>query len=144
MENESFPDPSHGIVSWKTLLSSPKTPTDTFTVGIGTCPPGSTTSCPMQTASSEPGHLKLHRHAHSEIYYVTDGKGLVTIDGIEHEVKKGSVVFIPGDAEHGIKNTGNGEKEEEGNLVWLYAFAADSFGEIVYRFDEPGPGKKGE
>jgi len=62
----------------------------------------------------------------------------VTIDGIEHEVKKGSMVFIPGDVEHGIKNVG------EGNLVWLYAFAADSFGQVVYRFDEPGPGKKGE
>jgi mannose-6-phosphate isomerase-like protein (cupin superfamily) len=144
MEDESFPDPSHGIVSWKTLFSSPKTPTDTFTVGIGTCPPGSTVSRPMQTGSSGPGYLKLHHHAHSEIYYIIAGKGLVSISGIEHEVKKGSVVFSPGSAEHGIRNMSNGEKEEEGNLIWLYAFAANSFGQVVYKFDEPGPGNKGE
>lgn len=76
--------------------------------------------------------MKAHRHSHAELYHITSGTGVVTIDGVEHEVRKGSVVFIPGDAEHGIRNIG----EEE--LVWLYVFAADGFGEIIYRFDEPG------
>lgn len=125
---ESFPDPSAGgDVSWKTLISAPKTATDTFTVGIATCAPGKSAGCR--------GHLKPHRHKQAEIYHVTQGKGVVTIDGKEHAVSKGSVVWIPGDAEHGTENVG------EEDLVWLYVFAASGFEEIVYRFDEPGPGK---
>lgn len=136
-ESETFPDPSiGGNVSWKTLLSSPHTPTDTFTVGIATCPSGSHASCP--TTSQTQGHLKLHRHSHAEIYHVISGRGIVTIDGEEHEVGKGSVVFIPGNAEHGIRNV------EEGELSWLYVFGADGFEEVVYRFDEDGPGKERE
>lgn len=46
------------------------------------------------------------------------------------------MVWIPGDAEHETKNVG----EEE--LVWLYVFAADGFGEVVYRFDELGAERK--
>ncbi|KAH7064354.1 hypothetical protein BKA63DRAFT_586260 [Paraphoma chrysanthemicola] len=145
----SFPSPDRGIVSWKTLISSPQTRTNTFTVGIGTCAAGRSVSCPAQTSPSSlgqgqgQGHLALHRHAHAEIYYVIAGKGVVTIDGREDVVGKGSLVFIPGDAEHGIRCVGvgeggdkgeEGEEEEEGDLVWLYAFAADGFEEVVYRF----------
>jgi len=54
---------------------------------------------------------------------------VVRIDGAEHEVAGGDVVFIPGDAEHGIWNV-DGERE----LKWLYCFAVDGFGEVVYRF----------
>ena len=54
---------------------------------------------------------------------------MVEIDRVEHTVKKGSVVFIPGDAEHGVRNTS--ETEE---FIWLYVFAVDEFGEVVYRF----------
>jgi quercetin dioxygenase-like cupin family protein len=126
---ESFPDPSAGgDVCWKTLISAPKTATDTFTVGIATCAPGKSAGCR--------GHLKQHRHKQAEIYHVTQGKGVVTIDGKEHSVSKGSVVWIPGDAEHGTENVGDED------LVWLYAFAADGFEEVVYRFDEPGPEKE--
>ncbi|KAH7378677.1 RmlC-like cupin domain-containing protein [Pyrenochaeta sp. MPI-SDFR-AT-0127] len=122
---ESFPDANTGgNVSWKTLLSAPQTQTDTLTAGIATCPPGQSAGCA--------GHLKPHRHSHAELYHVTSGTGVVTIDGVEHEVRKGSVVYIPGDAEHGVQNTGKDE------FKWLYVFAADGFGEIVYRFDEDG------
>jgi mannose-6-phosphate isomerase-like protein (cupin superfamily) len=128
MPPESFPDPrTGGIVSWKTLISSDKTATDTFTTDIATCPPSTSTSCP--------GHLKLHRYTHVEIYHVTASKGVMSIDGKEHEVEKGSVVFIPEDAEHRIRNTGSEE------LVWLYVFAADGFGDVVYRFSEEEAGK---
>lgn len=57
------------------------------------------------------------------------------IEGEEYEVRKGSVVWIPGDAAHVVRNA------EEKDLVWLYVFAADGFGDVVYRFNEPGPGK---
>lgn len=65
----------------------------------------------------------------------------MSIDGREDVVGKGSLVFIPGDAVHGVRCLGGGEggekggnREEEGDLVWLYVFAADGFGEIGYRF----------
>jgi oxalate decarboxylase/phosphoglucose isomerase-like protein (cupin superfamily) len=124
---ESFPDPSTGgNVEWKTLISRPKTDSDTFTVGVATCPPSTT------LASRYGGHLKLHRHTHAEIYHVISGCGVVCVDGTEHAVRKGSVVYIPGDAEHGIWNTGEDE------LTWLYVFAADGFEDVVYRFSGDG------
>ena len=54
---------------------------------------------------------------------------MVEIDGIEHPVKKGSVVYIPGYAEHGLRNHSTTDE-----LVWLYVFAADDFEEVHYRF----------
>ncbi|KAF2001014.1 RmlC-like cupin [Amniculicola lignicola CBS 123094] len=115
---EGFEDTTGGNVTWKTLLSAPKTATDTFTSGIASCKP-------------KGGHLNLHRHKHAEIYHIIQGQGIVPIDRIEYKVEKGSVLYIPGDAEHGIRNTSS---EEE--LIWLYVFATDSFTDVVYRFKE--------
>jgi mannose-6-phosphate isomerase-like protein (cupin superfamily) len=127
---ESFPEPSTGgTVTWKTLISQPNTPTNTFTVGIAAC-------SPQYSAACDAGYLQLHRHTHAEIYHVISGRGIVSIEGVEHLVGKGSVVFIPGDAEHGVRCEG----EEE--LRWLYVFAADGFGKIEYRFGEPGLRKR--
>lgn len=153
---ERFPDEKvGGTVHWKTLLSAPDTPTDTFTAGIATCTGSSNSSSsrslqnsPSPTASSKPiptcafpssGHLNLHRHSHPELYYIISGSGIVTIEGKEHMVVEGSVVFIPGDAEHGVRSTG------EQDLRWLYVFSAGGFGEVVYRFsklEEEEMGKK--
>ncbi|MGR6964107.1 hypothetical protein ACU610_06585 [Geodermatophilus sp. URMC 61] len=44
----------------------------------------------------------------------------------------GSAVFVPGDAEHGTRNTG------EGPLRFVYAFATDSIDVVVYRFSDEG------
>lgn len=121
----TFQDPeASGSVSWKTLISAPQTPTDTLTVGIATCAPGTSTFCR--------GDLKPHRHTQAELYHITRGEGIITIDGVEHRVGKGDVVWIPGDAEHGAVNSG---KED---LVWLYVFAVDGFEKVIYRFDEHG------
>lgn len=39
---------------------------------------------------------KPHFHKRStELYYVLDGEGVVVLDGVEHAVKKGSLVHIP-------------------------------------------------
>ncbi|KAH6622245.1 RmlC-like cupin domain-containing protein [Boeremia exigua] len=125
----SFPDPhTSGSVTWKTLISAPQTASDSLTVGIATCAPGSAAGCR--------GDLKPHRHAQAEVYHVVQGRGVITIDGKGYAVEKGSVVWIPGDAEHGIVNEG----EEE--LVWVYVFAVDGFEDIVYRFDKPGAGTR--
>ena len=135
---EQFPDPREGgNVSWKTLISAPVTLTDTLTAGIATCPVGSSVACPAreENENESSGHLKLHRHTQAELYHVISGTGVVSIEGVEYEVGKGSVVFIPGDAEHGIRNVGDEE------LTWLYVFAADGFGEVVYRFSGDGAAK---
>jgi len=51
---------------------------------------------------------------------------------VEHAVASGSAVFIPGDAEHGVRNTGDGP------LRVVYAFATDSVDDVVYRFSADG------
>jgi len=39
---------------------------------------------------------KPHFHkVATELYYVLDGDGKVTLDGVDHEVRKGSLVHIP-------------------------------------------------
>ncbi|KAL4900175.1 hypothetical protein BDW74DRAFT_188600 [Aspergillus multicolor] len=107
--------PTTNNLTWRTLLSTPQTRSTSMCAGLATCPPHS-------------GSLALHRHTQAEIYYVTAGSGIVVIEGVEHEVRKGSVVFIPGDAEHGILSKG----EEE--LEWFYVFPTGAFGDVVYRF----------
>ena len=45
---------------------------------------------------------KLHYHKVStELYYVLEGEGSVSLDGEEHEVRKGSMVHIPPGVIHG-------------------------------------------
>ena len=47
---------------------------------------------------------KLHYHKRStELYYVLEGDGNVSLDGVEHEVRKGSLVHIPPGVVHGAK-----------------------------------------
>jgi mannose-6-phosphate isomerase-like protein (cupin superfamily) len=47
---------------------------------------------------------KLHYHKRStELYYVLDGEGVVLLDGVEHAVRKGSLVHIPPGVVHGAK-----------------------------------------
>lgn len=113
---EGFVDTSRGRVTWKTLISAPKTATDTFSVGIATCPP-------------KTGQLCRHRHKQAEVYHITEGIGIIQIDGIEKEVRTGHVIYIPGNAKHGIRN-----EDPELDLVWLYVFAVDAFEDVKYRF----------
>ena len=45
---------------------------------------------------------KLHYHkVATELYYVLEGAGSVNLDGVDHEVRKGSVVHIPPGVVHG-------------------------------------------
>jgi mannose-6-phosphate isomerase-like protein (cupin superfamily) len=45
---------------------------------------------------------KLHYHkVATELYYVLEGEGTVSVDGEEHEVRKGSLVHIPPGVVHG-------------------------------------------
>lgn len=114
---ESFSDKSRGECTWHTLLSAPQTASQDMSAGVAVCP-------------ANTGFLAHHRHVQSEIYYIISGKGEVTVDGTVHAVTGGSTVFIPGDAEHGIKNTGEQE------LKWFYVFPTASFEDIKYKFSE--------
>ena len=69
------------------------------------------------------------------MYYILSGRGTVTIDGTDNVVGPGDCLYIPADAEHGTVNDGGqagGDAVED--LKWLYVFAADDFGDIVYRY----------
>ena len=47
---------------------------------------------------------RLHYHKRStELYYVLEGNGSVSLDGLDHEVHKGSLVHIPPGVVHGAR-----------------------------------------
>jgi mannose-6-phosphate isomerase-like protein (cupin superfamily) len=116
LPRDGWDDPVRGRIGWRTLFSGDLTPTAALTAGVAEVEPG--------------GWLGLHRHEPAEIYYVIEGRGIVVLDGVEHTVGPGSAVFIPGDAEHGIRNEGDAP------LRLLYAFAIDSFSDVEYRFSK--------
>lgn len=117
---ESFGDPALGDVSWFTLVSGDLTASRALSAGLMELPPGG-------------AGLAFHRHAQPEIYHVIEGEGVVTVDGDASAVAGGATVYIPGDAEHGLRNAGSGV------LKVFYVFPADRFSEVVYRFSDPLP-----
>jgi quercetin dioxygenase-like cupin family protein len=108
---------ARGDVSWVTLLSGDITPTHAMSAGVAEFMPHG-------------GCLKPHRHAQPEIYFILQGTGILSVDGRETIVTAGDTVFIPGDAEHGIRN------ETDADLRLFYVFPTDSFADIVYRFPD--------
>lgn len=120
--SECFPlDSGLGDVTWKTLISAPATPTNSITAGYATIAAGG-------------GYLSLHRHEPPELYYITKGKGLMSIGGVEREVAAGDVIFIPGNVEHGIRTIAGGD-DATVDLEWFYVLAVDGFPQIKYVFD---------
>lgn len=115
---------AQGDATWFTLFSGDITPTGGMSAGI------------MEVMPNGEG-LKLHRHAQPEIYYVAEGTGALMIDGVETVVTAGSAAFIPGDAEHGIRNAA------ETILRIFYVFPTDRFSEVIYRFQRLTKGEVG-
>ena len=103
-----------GVIGWQTLISAGLTPSAGLTAGIATLEPG--------------GFLAPHRHAPDEIYFVLEGKALVTIDGVEREIAQGDCLFIPGMAEHGSRNVSDTRARV------LYVFPVDRFEDVTYLF----------
>ena len=106
-------DPVQGVIKWKTLISSDKTPSSEISVGIGYLPAGAS--------------LKLHKHSSTEFYHILIGKGEMTINDEIFSIRKGSTVYIPSNVLHRIKAI-----EEE--LSFLYGFAEDSYEDVEYMF----------
>ncbi len=118
IESERWDDPVRGDVSFRVLFSADRTPTSSLYTGPTKFAPG--------------GWLGLHRHTQAEVHHLVEGSGVLVLDGVEHPVAAGSAVSIPGDAEHGIRNTG------EGTLRFVYAFATDAIDDVVHRFSADG------
>src|SRR3954468_18293598 len=113
---EGWPEGSgRGAAAWKTLISAPMTPTAELTLGVSSLPPG--------------GTLPTHHHAQAEAYFVLGGTGVVTLEGVEHEVGPGDAVFVPGDALHAVHNPA------EEDLRFAYVLAADGFDDVEYVFE---------
>jgi mannose-6-phosphate isomerase-like protein (cupin superfamily) len=117
---ESWPDATRGNASWFTFFSSDVTPTESMSAGIMELPPGG-------------GILKPHRHEQAEIYFVSEGTGLLTIDGVAATITPGMAAFIPGGVEHWLLN------ESADVLRIFYVFPTDCFADVVYRFPNQTP-----
>lgn len=48
----------------------------------------------------------LHSHEAEQCYYIVAGKGLLTINEETQEVSLGDAIYIPPNATHGIRNSG--------------------------------------
>ncbi|QFT64515.1 cupin domain-containing protein [Roseivivax sp. THAF30] len=110
---EGGEDPAFGTVRWRTLFSADRTATSGMTLGVAEFGAG--------------GTLRPHRHGPAEFYFGLAGSGIVTIDGVAHEIAPGVAIFIPAEAEHGTI------AGEEG-LRFLYGFPKDRFADVDYRF----------
>lgn len=64
-------------------------------------------------------------------YTILPGEGAATISGIEHAVRPGSAVFIPGGAAHGAVNTA------AELLRLLCVLPSNSFSDVEYEFKAP-------
>jgi quercetin dioxygenase-like cupin family protein len=53
------------------------------------------------------GHTPCHEHPWPHINYVTEGRGTLQIDGVEHEIDEGSFAYVPAGTTHQFRNTGD-------------------------------------
>lgn len=49
------------------------------------------------------GRVDPHSHPTHEFYYVTAGKGIMTIDGEDRSISQGDLVYIPPDKVHSLR-----------------------------------------
>jgi mannose-6-phosphate isomerase-like protein (cupin superfamily) len=115
VEPRSWSDPVRGTFSFSTLTGGER-PAPGLSAGIAVMEPG--------------GWIGLHRHEPAETYYVLEGRGVLTLDKQDLRLEPGSVVYIPGDREHAVRNDG------EGRLRVFYVFSAARFDDVEYRFTD--------
>ncbi|HWG70611.1 MAG TPA: cupin domain-containing protein [Steroidobacteraceae bacterium] len=114
---EGAGDAKSGNLTWKTLISADRMPSAEMVLGIANFPPH--------------GKLNLHRHCPAEIYFGLSGAGTVTVDGETFGIAQGVAIFIPSNCEHGVV-------AGDAGLSLAYCFAQDAFGDIEYRYTNPG------
>ena len=52
------------------------------------------------------GYVYPHSHPTHEFYYVTSGRGVMTIEGEQRTVHQGDLIYIPPDATHSLRPIG--------------------------------------
>ena len=111
---EAWRDDVRGELTFRTLLGDGHRPTTSISAGV---------------AYREPGEwLGLHRHLATAICYLLAGEATMTLDGVDHAVRAGHAVFVPGNTEHAIRNIG------AETVQFFYAFDVDTFDEVRYQF----------
>ncbi len=55
------------------------------------------------------GYSPKHTHPWPHINYMIEGKGILHIDGEDHQVKSGSFAYVPSNKIHQFCNTGKGK-----------------------------------
>jgi quercetin dioxygenase-like cupin family protein len=112
---EGVGDTQSGLLTWRTLISGDRNPSDQLIIGVADFPPH--------------GQLNVHRHEPAEFYFGLSGGGTVVARGVEYRIAKGIAVFIPGNTDHGVV-------AGPGGLSMLYGFAQRAFSEIVYDYGD--------
>lgn len=81
--------------------------------------------CKVKEIVINPGQAPSYQfhHQRNEVWVVTQGNGLVTLDDKEEEVSVGSIVKVPVGVKHRIRNIGND------NLVFVEIQTGEYFGE---------------
>ena len=105
--------PVVGNVTWKTLICADRTPSSGMLLGIAEFPAH--------------GVLNPHRHEPAEFYFCTIGYGVVTVEGVEHPIRPGTAIYVPGNAEHGVKAGPDG-------MTFVYGFSENAFSDVAYAF----------
>jgi mannose-6-phosphate isomerase-like protein (cupin superfamily) len=93
-EGQSYwqPPPTGGYATIK--VAPPQFPSNLYAVGTQVVPPG--------------GVLPVHSHARAEeMIYVVAGSATAMVDGIEHSIERGSLVYAGRWIEHGFFNNGD-------------------------------------
>jgi len=109
-------DVESGNLTWRTLISGDRTPSNELSVGVAHWPPH--------------GRLLAHRHEPAEFYFGLTGEGTVIADEVTLRIAPGVAVYIPGNTEHTVIAGPQG-------LSIVYGFARDSYGDIVYHMSPP-------
>lgn len=67
------------------------------------------TQCSLAEETLPPGcAVTPHRHNQlEEVYYITEGRGVMTVGDEEREVAAGDAVYIPRGHRHTLRNTGS-------------------------------------
>jgi mannose-6-phosphate isomerase-like protein (cupin superfamily) len=108
--------PERGRIFFKMMISADRTPSDALAMGIARISPGET--------------LRTNRHEQAEVYFVLEGTGAIQVGSEARPIGAGTAVFIPGNVPHSCANTGTSD------LRLSYVFAANSFDEVEYVFEE--------
>jgi len=54
------------------------------------------------------GYSPRHKHDWPHINYMVEGSGVLLVNGKEHAVEQGAYAYVPANADHQFRNTGDG------------------------------------